>query len=648
MTGFSVSRYTTQIAVRLIKRWTGTNIHGASSPVSGGNADVIGMDAHLTGIDVARSGTSHETRSAIVPIADNDDIYKVRFKKRGMTKFKRMLVKARRLMRSLVHFIGELQSDKYSQDEKLHMLITLHEWKPELLDDHRREKEEHKLFRFHREQAKLLERQLIEILTNLGFCFHITKDERKYIKRRIKVAKVEVSPFAYIYHITSVPFGVKKTDMSQDWVATEIASSIGKKVRHELDLFGLRYTVEVGSTLSIPNLVSFADFNKMPKTMPPLCFYLGKTTNGTDVFRDLASAPHLIIAGMTGGGKSNGENGIICGFIMRNSPNIVKLVLFDLKGGVEFASFYGVPHLWQLPNDADGIIEYPEQVIPALHDILDECNRRLALLKKAKVKNIAEFNRGKHEKNKLPYIVAIFDEYTMARKLATEEIRIVDKKGKERIEIKQAGEKVEMLISTIANISRAAGIHFIIGTQYPRSDVLSTLISVNFPWRLAFNMSTAASQSVLSNWNATELTPVGRAIFQSSDGEIYIQTPRITPNTISSIVDDVKSGKGTITIRTVDPEELLEWALSNTGGKLDRDTLFNHFKDKITFAALNDLLHSMENKQFEVQGTLYIVRPPYANVARRIELVDVSQPTDGAHDAQHTTVTSDEKVTEEA
>lgn len=641
------SRFTLPIAVRLQKHWTGSVIHGASDPHDGESKDVTGTDAHSAGIDTAKSGASF-VHSDPLPIANNDDVWQVRFRKRGMTKIKRLIIKARRLLRHLAHFIGELQSSHYDLSEKMSMLQRMRAPKPEEHDEHIRQIEEQKLFRFHREQARIVERQLIEILTNLGFCYHITKDERKYIKKRIKIARAEVSPFAYIYHITAVPFGVKKTDMSQDWVATEIASSIGKKVRHELDLYGLRYTVEVGSTLSIPNLVSFGDFEKMPtNTMPELTMFLGSTTNGAPVYRNLADAPHLLIAGTTGQGKSNFQNEIICGLILRNSPNVVQLLLLDLKGGVEFAPFYGVPHLWKLPNDHDGIVEYPDQVVSALLAIKDECDRRMAFLKKAKVKKISEFNRGKHVKNRLPYLVVIFDEYVVARRLATEEIRLKDKNGNERIEVKNAGDKVEMLLSTIANVSRAAGIHFVIGTQYPRSDVISTLITANFPWRIAFDMPAPASQSVLGNWNAHGLSPLGRAIFQSSKGEITVQTPLITPYTLASIIDDVKTGKGVITIRTVDPEEILEWALLNTGGKLDVETLFNQFKEKITNAALRDLLKSMEGQQFEVQGTIYTVLPGAGNIARRMEIVDGSLSAENAPDILHHTAQQDEKEEEQ-
>jgi len=608
-----------------LKRHAGERFAGSSQETSGISTPSTGLNADRQGIDTQSIGASTETHSDHIPIADNDDLYKVRFKKRrGMTKLKRSMRKARRWLNKALAFVGELISNKYATDEKIRMLVSLKVPDEDALEAARRAKEEAKLFRIHREQARVVELQLINVLTNLGFCHRVTHENRTQVKGRVKIMKVDVSPFAYTYHIKSVPYGVKKTDMSQDWVATEIASTIGKKVRHDLDLFGLRYTVEVGSTLSIPNFATFKDFDKMPKNMPPLAFYAGQTTNGAPVYRNLAEAPHMIVAGQTGGGKSNLLNGIICGLISRQPATTLQIILFDLKGGVEFDSFYGIPHLMRIGDDADGIIEYPEQIIPALKAIMDECTKRLAKLKKGKVKNIGEYNRGRHPKNRIPYVIGIFDEYTTARKLA--------------------GPEVETLLSTIANISRAAGIHFIIGTQYPKSDVLSTLISVNFPWRIAFNMPPSASQSVLGNWDASGLTPVGRAILQSAEGETYIQTPRITNSTIKNIIDAVKNGDNDIAVNTVDPEEIIEWALNTTGGALNYEAIFNQFSERISKHQVTDLLRSMVKKTFDVNGSLYrVVQPANPAQSRYVELVDGHD----VMDEERGTLTRDELVTEE-
>lgn len=601
-----LSKYKLNFALRLNKQATGTRlISGQTNEQHGISNDITGIDQETIGTDKTKGGGSFDVRSAALPFADNDDIYKVRFKKRGMTRFKRRLVKLRRWYRVFLVYLGELLSPKYSPDEKFYMVLYMQRWKADDLEDHRRRKDEERIFRLHREQARLVGNQIIDVLTNLRFSHHIQKDDRIYVKGRIKFSSVDVSPYAYTYHIVRTPPNVKKTDMAQDWVATEIASTIGKKIRHDLDLNGLRYTVEVGSTLSIPNFTSYEEFERMPSTMPPLAFYIGQTINGTNVYRNLADAPHMIVAGQTGGGKSNLLNGIICGYIKRNSNAIVKLILFDLKGGVEFDSFYGTPHLWRFADDHDGIVEYPESVIPALKAVLDECNRRLSLLKKARNKNIAEYNRGKHPKNRLPYLVGVFDEYTTARKLA--------------------GGDVETLLSTIANLSRAAGIHFILGTQYPKAEILSTLISVNFPWRVAFAMTTAASSSVLGNWNAAGLTPVGRAILQTSEGELMIQTPRITESTIHQIIDDAKAGTANATANTVDDKEIIEWCLNNTGTRMDETSVWNQFKERITIRELRNLLKSMENQIYDIGGNLYRVLPGSNLSPRRLESVDGSQ-----------------------
>lgn len=610
-------------------RHAGGRFRGASSDQSGISTDVNGLNTDRAGTEADRSGQSFETRSDIIPIADNPDVWLRRFKRvRGMTKLKRLIAKLRRAFRFVLSILGDLVSPKYSMGEKIEVIKSMTPMDGERHEQHERESEEHRLFRFHREQARILEQRVIDILTNLGFCFAVTKDDRKYIKKRIKIKRVDVSPFAYVYHINETPYGVKKTDMSQDWVATELASSLGHKVRHELDLNGLRYTVEVGGMLSVPNFVTFKDFDSMPKNMPPLAFFAGLTTNGSPVYRNLADAPHMIVAGQTGGGKSNLLNGIICGLISRQTATVVKIILFDLKGGIEFDSFKGVPHLWGFEEDQDGIIEYPEAIITALKAIHKECVRRMALLKKAKVRNIGEYNRGKHPKNRIPYIVGVFDEYTTARKLA--------------------GAEVETLLSTIANISRAAGIHFIIGTQYPKSEILSTLISVNFPWRIAFNMTPAASLSVLGSWDASGLTPVGRAILQLPDGQLFIQTPRITNSTITNVVNAAKSGATDIAVNTVDIEEIIEWAMNNTGGKLERDAIFNHFNERISKHQLTDLFKSItENgKTFDVSGNLYrIVQPANPAMARYVELVDGRDVSDEQRATTEEDVTRDEKVT---
>ncbi len=606
---------------------------GESAERVGLSTDSVGYDQSLVGVDVAHVGDSYQVGGDATPYADNDNVEKIRFRKFKNTRLYRLWRKFIALMVALVAYVKLFGSKKLSGPEKLIMASRFRKWNDEELDQHRRDKEAARIFDLHRKQAQLVKGRLIEVLTNLGFCYHITKNERKYIKKKIKVTQVDVSPYAYTYHITRVPFGVKLTEMAQDWVSTELAATIGKKMRYDLDLEGLRYTVEVGSTLSIPNFVGFGDLDDkhpMPKNLPPLAFWAGLTANGSPVYRNLADAPHMIIAGSSGGGKSNMENTIACTLIRNNTPDRLRMVFFDLKGGVEFSHFEGIPHLWPMSDKKDwsttGIVEYPSDVIPALKVLFDECMTRLGKLKKAKVKNINEYNRGK--KNRIPYIVVFFDEWASTKKLV--------------------GAEAETILSNIANLSRSAGIHFILATQYPKAEIINTTISVNFPWRIAFNMGSGASQSVLGDWGAFGLSPVGRAVLLTMEGQMQIQTPRITNQNVVDVTAEARTGiKNTKNMENIDASDILEWALNNTGGKLDLTTLFNQFKGKITYAALLDLLRTMDDQVFVVNDILYRVVNGVGNLPRRMEIAEEGSvsPETVQYKVQSTEIPAPEPVT---
>lgn len=626
-----LSKYNTKTAVGIFKRMTGLRGMGvASSDISNSSAPITQSGADVNVQRDSRSASNSDFRIDATPYADNDDVTRIRFKNHGITKIKR---RARLLMswfRSIIAYFAALFSKSLSTDEKIIMVMRMRSWQPDDLDEHRRIKAENAVIDLHKQQAKLLQGRIIEKLTQLRFCHFVTKNDQVHVKKRIKFSRVDVSPYAYVYVVSSLPFGVKMTDIAQEWVTNELCATVNKKVRIELDMWGLRITVEVGSTLSIPNFVGFGDLDDkapMPKNLPPLSFWAGLTANGSRVYRNLADAPHMIIAGSSGGGKSNMENSIACTLIRNNNPQVVRMVFFDLKGGVEFGHFEGIPHLWPMENkkgwSTTGIIEFPTDVIPALNVLFDECMSRLSKLKKAKVKNINEYNRHRKEK-RIPYIVVFFDEWASTKKLV--------------------GNEAESILSNIANLSRSAGIHFILSTQYPKAEIINTTISVNFPWRIAFNMGSGASQSVLGDWGAFGLSPVGRAVLQTMDGQIQVQTPRITNQNVLDVTEEARTGvKSTRNMENVDANDILEWALNNTSGKLDHDSTFNQFREKIERASLRTLLRSMENQIFDVQGTLYKVLPGAGTQSRRMILAEeAGMPVESAaHSTPHTSETEE-------
>jgi hypothetical protein len=166
-------------------------------------------------------------------------------------------------------------------------------------------------------------------------------------------------------------------------------------------------------------------------------------------------------------------------------------------------------------------------------------------------------------------------------------------------------------------------------------------------------MSSGASQSVLGDWGAFGLSPVGRAVLQTMDGQIQIQTPRITNQNVLDVTEEARTGvKNTRNMENVDASDILEWAITNAGGKLDHDSIFNQFREKISRDAVRAILKSMERETFDVQGILYKVLPGAGTQSRRMILVDEAglSAEFPAHSTPHTTdspVTRDGEVTEE-
>jgi len=243
---------------------------------------------------------------------------------------------------------------------------------------------------------------------------------------------------------------------------------------------------------------------------------------------------------------------------------------------------------------------------------MQECTRRSGIIKKAKCKDVNEYNRRKHLQNRIPILMVFFDEYASIR-------------------YSDFGKEAERVLSELGNVGRSSGIHVVLSTQKPGADIISTNIIVNFSQRIAFSMTQGASQSLIGSWEAFNLEPRGRAILHTTEGNIPVQFPRITNSTIKTIVNGAKNGDVDITgMLSVDTDEVLNWAINNAGGKLDRETLYNQYKDKISRDNLIDLLRSMDNQVYEIQGTFYRIIPPAGTRSRYMELDDAD--SDGRSD----------------
>jgi len=287
------------------------------------------------------------------------------------------------------------------------------------------------------------------------------------------------------------PHGISPNELITQEVLNASLPALHHHVSGFSDRAGAGVIIQRAGFQGLPELTHIKDmWGVMGENRPPLTWCFGPTHNGQIVWRNLVDMPHLLIAGTTDSGKSTAINGNICTMLRNNpTPETLQLALFDMKEGVEFSYFEGLPHLFE----GIGIIDDPEKALKVAMPILKaEMDRRLRIIKQH-YKNVREYNLHRYKGNRLPMLVVIFDE------IAT----LVDMFGSYFINP----------LTTLARTGRAAGIHLVISTQYPKADVIPTLITLNFPARLAFHMTNGASMSVIEDPRASDLVGKGRRYF---------------------------------------------------------------------------------------------------------------------------------------
>lgn len=603
------NRYDRSMFLRITRRLTGNAfVRGNTlSPLQGDHHDKVGNHHDRAGKQNDRTAQTVEIIDNTPPM-ENDDPMRRRFSRRWRTWPERIIKR----MKSMIAYMRSIMDRNRPLDERLMMLRL----RRELLEEERTALEENRnrraLYKSLEEQAVIAKKYIVSTLTRLGFCYRREQEGREVRLDQIGFDIVKISPLAFYFHIngSNMPRLVRSLDLVADSTVTELSVSLGHKVRGLLDTnHGVIFVVEISSTLGIPDFVTFEDaFKKMPNNLPALSFPVGFTENSRTVYRSLEDMPHLLVAGGSGSGKSNEINVIICSLILRNRPDRMGLILFDMKRGVEFGHYEGLPHLQPLVWDNDGkqcksigIIETLDDVVPALKCIERIGNERLDIIKSAGFRDITGYNARKREHKRMPRLVVVFDEWANVKLML--------------------GKEAEKALTNITNLFRAAGIHVILATQNPKAEILNTVITTNFQTRMAFSMPPTGSQVVLGNWNAAGLSPKGRMVYQSPDEEKTIQAPRITDATISSIVNEA-CGRGSAIMTSLDPNEILEWALENDDGKLRFEKLFAQFEKQISKHGLTAMLKDMDNNIFIINDTKYVITPARGSLPRKMELSD--------------------------
>lgn len=340
-----------------------------------------------------------------------------------------------------------------------------------------------------------------------------------------KVVEVHIGPTVAQYEL-EIASGTRVNKITS--LSREIALALSKKdVRIEAPIPG-KNTVGIEFANDSPTPVSFYEIisSSLMRNAPEkkLMVPLGKSIMGDIGVCEVNKMPHMLIAGTTGSGKSVCVNGIICSILMRAKPNEVKLVMVDPKV-VELSVYNGIPHL------LCPVVTDPKKASIALAKMVAEMERRYQTFSDTKTKNIESYNdyidkwnkdhkNSDEEKEKMPYIVVIIDELADLMMVAAKE--------------------VEDSILRITQKARAAGIHLIVATQRPSTEVITGLIKANIPSRISFAVGSGIdSRTILDQIGAEKLLGKGDMLFLpiGQNSPIRIQGSFITDDEIKRIID---------------------------------------------------------------------------------------------------------------
>ncbi len=335
------------------------------------------------------------------------------------------------------------------------------------------------------------------------------------------------------------------------------------------------------SVVHLGGLLATGDYQRQRS---PLTLALGRDVTGNPIISDLAKLPHLLIAGATGSGKSVAINSMIITWLMRNTPYEIRFVLIDPKR-VELTGFGGIPHL------IGPVITDVDDVLRALTWVMLQMDERYRHFSQAKVRDLTGYNTWArhHHRSTLPYIVVIIDELADIM-LAT--------KG-----------EVEHMLTRLAQMARATGIHLVVATQRPSVDVITGLIKANFPARLAFQVTSQVdSRVILDMPGAESLLGRGDALFLPPDrpAPIRLQGAYVSDEEIGRVVSwwlehwpesppatapwaGISLGKG-----KEEKEDLIEQAINALEGQERVSASFLQRKLRVGFKRAQELIEELE------------------------------------------------------
>ena len=398
--------------------------------------------------------------------------------------------------------------------------------------------------------------RIVQVLRNFGV--------------EISSIKATVGPTITLYEITPAPgVRISKIKNLEDDIALSLAA-LGIRIIAPIPGKG---TVGIEVPNAKPNIVSMESIlnsKKFQESTMELPCAIGKTITNEVFMFDLAKAPHLLVAGATGQGKSVGLNAIITSLLYKKHPAELKIVLVDPKK-VEFSFYEPLAHhfLAQVPDeDADPIITDVTKVVRTLNSLCKEMDTRYDLLKTAHAHNIKEYNKKFVERHLnpekghryLPYIVVVIDEFGDL--------------------IMTAGKEVELPIARIAQLARAVGIHMIIATQRPTTNIITGTIKANFPGRIAFRVGAMIdSRTIIDRPGAQQLVGRGDLLYLNGGEPTRVQCAFVDTPEIECINKYISQQQGYPSIFELPEPDLPDSELGGESADVDMQHLDPMFED---------------------------------------------------------------------
>ena len=351
----------------------------------------------------------------------------------------------------------------------------------------------------------------------------------------ISSIKATVGPTITLYEITlAAGVRISKIRSLEDDIALSL-SALGIRIIAPIPGKGTVGIEVPNAKPSVVSMESILNSKKFQETTMELPCAMGKTITNEVFMFDLAKAPHLLVAGATGQGKSVGLNAILTSLLYKKHPAEMKIVLVDPKM-VEFSVYKTIERhfLAALPEEVDSpIITDTTKVVRTLNSLCVEMDARYELLMAAGERNIKDYNK-KFKERKLnpekghrymPYIVVVIDEYGDL--------------------IMTAGKEIELPIARIAQKARAVGIHMIIATQRPTTNIITGTIKANFPGRIAFKVSQGIdSKTMLDRMGANQLIGRGDMLYLQGNDPIRVQCAFVDTPEVVDINKFIASQQG--------------------------------------------------------------------------------------------------------